>query len=184
MAAPCRRPEGWTTGRSQASTRGLTASRVSGPQHDADLVRQVRLANAASHLVSKGTRHCRRGSRTLRSAIPDLELIHPGVSDLNRETPFGNSTRILSVVVAHLHCAENEGAPGRTASIDHRLSARELLPALVRDERLSARRSAIRGLVRRQLGSTPGPSVCRPHASICGCRQGQPRARQCECRRQ
>jgi hypothetical protein len=40
------------------------------------------------------------------SAIPDLELIHPGVSDLNRETPFGNSTRILSVVVAHLHCAE------------------------------------------------------------------------------
>ena len=39
------------------------------------------------------------------SAIPDLELIHPGVSDLNRETPFGNSTRILSVVVAHLHCA-------------------------------------------------------------------------------
>ena len=41
------------------------------------------------------------------SAIPDLELIHPGVSDLNRETPFGNSTRILSVVVAHLHCAES-----------------------------------------------------------------------------
>ena len=40
------------------------------------------------------------------SAIPDLELIHPGVSDLNRETPFGNSTRILSVVVAHLHCAD------------------------------------------------------------------------------
>ncbi len=39
------------------------------------------------------------------SAIPDLKLIHPGVSDLNRETPFGNSTRILSVVVAHLHCA-------------------------------------------------------------------------------
>ena len=39
------------------------------------------------------------------SAIPDLELIHPGVSDLNRETPFGNSTRILSVVVAHLRCA-------------------------------------------------------------------------------
>ena len=34
------------------------------------------------------------------SAIPDLEPIHPGVSDLNRETPFGNSTRILSVVVA------------------------------------------------------------------------------------
>jgi hypothetical protein len=65
------------------------------------------------------------------SAIPDLEPIHPGVSDLNRETPFGNSTRILSVVVAHLHCAENEGAPERAASIDHRLSARELLPALV-----------------------------------------------------
>jgi hypothetical protein len=40
------------------------------------------------------------------SAIPDLELIHPGVSDLNRETPFGNSTRILSGVVAHLHCAD------------------------------------------------------------------------------
>jgi hypothetical protein len=39
------------------------------------------------------------------SAIPDRELIHPGVSDLNRETPFGNSTRILSIVVAHLHCA-------------------------------------------------------------------------------
>jgi hypothetical protein len=44
------------------------------------------------------------------SAIPDLELIHPGVSDLNRETPFGNSTRILSVVVAHLHCAEPRAA--------------------------------------------------------------------------
>jgi hypothetical protein len=43
------------------------------------------------------------------SAIPDLELIHPGVSDLNRETPFGNSTRILSVVVAHLHCARKAG---------------------------------------------------------------------------
>src|ERR1035437_7445813 len=45
------------------------------------------------------------------SAIPDLELIHPGVSDLNRETPFGNSTRILSVVVAHLHCAERRARP-------------------------------------------------------------------------
>src|SRR5271157_454037 len=45
------------------------------------------------------------------SAIPDLELIHPGVSDLNRETPFGNSTRILSVVVAHLHCAVSNDAP-------------------------------------------------------------------------
>jgi hypothetical protein len=39
------------------------------------------------------------------SAIPDVELIHPGVSDLGRETPFGDSTGILSVVVAHLHCA-------------------------------------------------------------------------------
>jgi hypothetical protein len=47
------------------------------------------------------------------SAIPDLELIHPGVSDLNRETPFGNSTRILSVVVAHLHCAELGSAAAR-----------------------------------------------------------------------
>jgi hypothetical protein len=42
------------------------------------------------------------------TAIPDLELIHPGVRDLNRETPFGNSTRILSVVVAHLHCADRK----------------------------------------------------------------------------
>jgi hypothetical protein len=48
------------------------------------------------------------------SAIPDLELIHPGVSDLNRETPFGNSTRILSVVVAHLHCAESDYLPRET----------------------------------------------------------------------
>jgi len=45
------------------------------------------------------------------SAIPDLDLIHPGVSDLNRETPFGNSTRILSVVVAHLHCADRASHP-------------------------------------------------------------------------
>lgn len=45
-------------------------------------------------------------------AIPDLELIHPGVSDLDRETPFGNSTRILSVVVAHLHCAASATAAG------------------------------------------------------------------------
>jgi len=36
------------------------------------------------------------------SAIPDVELIHPGVSDLDRETPFGNSTGILGVVGAHL----------------------------------------------------------------------------------
>jgi hypothetical protein len=42
-------------------------------------------------------------------AIPDLELIHPGVSDLNRETPFGNSTR--SVVVAHLHCRQLGSLP-------------------------------------------------------------------------
>jgi hypothetical protein len=40
------------------------------------------------------------------SAIPDLEPIHPGVSDLNRETPFGNSARILSVIVAHLYWAQ------------------------------------------------------------------------------
>ena len=54
------------------------------------------------------------------SAIPDLELIHPGVSDLNRETPFGNSTRILSVVVAHLHCAANahDARGRRRAEID------------------------------------------------------------------
>ena len=50
------------------------------------------------------------------SAIPDLELIHPGVSDLNRETPFGNSTRILSVVVAHLHCAGRASLPPFHAS--------------------------------------------------------------------
>ena len=49
------------------------------------------------------------------SAIPDLELIHPGVSDLNRETPFGNSTRILSVVVAHLHCADTRALAFRLA---------------------------------------------------------------------
>jgi hypothetical protein len=34
-----------------------------------------------------------------------VELIHPGVSDLDRETPFGNSTGILGVVVAQLLCA-------------------------------------------------------------------------------
>jgi hypothetical protein len=56
------------------------------------------------------------------SAIPDLELIHPGVSDLNRETPFGNSTRILSVVVAHLHCAET-----RTSAVAR--SGRRPVPA-------------------------------------------------------
>ena len=44
------------------------------------------------------------------SAIPDLELIHPGVSDLNRETPFGNSTGILGIVCTHLLCADT-GAP-------------------------------------------------------------------------
>ena len=41
------------------------------------------------------------------SAIPDVELIHPGVSNLDRETPSGNNTGILGVVVAHLLiCAE------------------------------------------------------------------------------
>ena len=45
-----------------------------------------------------------RGRST--SAIPDLEPIHPGVSDLNRETPFGNNTRILSVVVASKDCCK------------------------------------------------------------------------------
>ena len=44
------------------------------------------------------------------SAIPDVELIHPGVSDLDRETPFGNSTGILGVVGAHLLRAETEHA--------------------------------------------------------------------------
>ena len=53
------------------------------------------------------------------SAIPDLEPIHPGVSDLNRETPFGNSTRILSVVVAHLHCADTR-ARGWIATVAKR----------------------------------------------------------------
>lgn len=58
------------------------------------------------------------------SAIPDLELIHPGVSDLNRETPFANSTRILSVVVAHLHCADGrEGHTVWAASVTRRLAA-------------------------------------------------------------
>ena len=54
------------------------------------------------------------------SAIPDLELIHPRVSDLNRQTPFGNSTRILSVVVAHLHCA------GSASAADDRFIARHV----------------------------------------------------------
>jgi hypothetical protein len=36
------------------------------------------------------------------STIPDVELIHPGISDLDRETPSGNSTGTLGVVGAHL----------------------------------------------------------------------------------
>ncbi len=63
------------------------------------------------------------------SAIPDLELIHPGVSDLNRETPFGNSTRILSVVVAHLHCAERRFWLGCVASASGSELAATLVPA-------------------------------------------------------
>src|ERR1019366_1498474 len=64
------------------------------------------------------------------SANPDLELIHPGVSDLNRETPFGNSTRILSVVVAHLHCAasrdKRNGSPGLECLCRRRLGREPL----------------------------------------------------------
>jgi hypothetical protein len=41
------------------------------------------------------------------SAIPDLEPIHPGVSDLNRETPVWQQH--AHVVVAHLHCADSRG---------------------------------------------------------------------------
>jgi hypothetical protein len=68
------------------------------------------------------------------SAIPDLELIHPGVRDLNRETPFGNSTRILSVVVAHLHCAESSYPAGDRFCVVGRLGAHDRIgdQALVR----------------------------------------------------
>jgi hypothetical protein len=59
--------------------------------------------------------------RRSTSAIPDLEPIHPGVSDLNRETPFGNSTRILSVVV---------GAPALRGKQQRHL-AREVLTSLL-----------------------------------------------------
>src|ERR1019366_6848486 len=68
------------------------------------------------------------------SAIPDLELIHPGVSDLDRETPFGNSTRILSVVVAHLHCAASStrGSPvTETRFHEFAWRPRHLAPALL-----------------------------------------------------
>jgi hypothetical protein len=85
----------------------LTASRVSGPQHDADLVRQIRSPTPRHTSFRKERAIVGAARGRSASAIPDLELIHPGVSDLNRETPFGNSTRILSVVVAHLHCAES-----------------------------------------------------------------------------
>jgi hypothetical protein len=49
------------------------------------------------------------------SEIPDMELIHPGVSDLDRETPFGNSTGILGVVGAHLLRAASANADGAAA---------------------------------------------------------------------
>jgi hypothetical protein len=65
------------------------------------------------------------------SAIPDLELIHPGVRDLNRETPFGNSTRILSVVVAHLHCAESSCFAASAASATQWQSTRPWTPTRV-----------------------------------------------------
>jgi hypothetical protein len=79
----------------------LTASRigtrVSGPHHDADLVREVRLAKAASHLVRKGRAIVGAVQGGSGSAIPDVEPIHPGVNDLDRDAPFGNSTGILGV---------------------------------------------------------------------------------------
>jgi hypothetical protein len=52
------------------------------------------------------------------SAIPDVELIHPSVSNLDRETPSGNSTGILGVVGARLLCAvmTTVGRPRSTAA--------------------------------------------------------------------
>jgi len=92
----------------------LTASRISGPHHDADLVREVGLAKARHTSFRKGRAIVGAAQGGSGSAIPDVKLIHPGVSDLDRETPFGNSTGILSVVVAHLHCAESRSPkPGR-----------------------------------------------------------------------
>jgi hypothetical protein len=102
------------------------------------------------------------------SAIPDLELIHPGVSDLNRETPFGNSTRILSVVVAHLHCAASStrGSPvTETRFYEFAWRPRHLAPALLgaqlRCLALGVERRAPRQ-VRGGLAATPiARCICR-----------------------
>jgi hypothetical protein len=59
-------------------------------------------------------------------------------------TPFGNSTRILSVVVAHLHCAESERLVGvlvaRTRAPLARFSDRNFSPAPLRRDQPAARR--------------------------------------------
>lgn len=90
----------------------MTASRVSGPQHDADLLRHRYVSPTPRHTSLRKERAIVGAARgRSASAIPDLEPIHPGVSDLNRKTPFGNSTRILSVGVAHLHCADKTSPP-------------------------------------------------------------------------
>jgi hypothetical protein len=168
--------------------RDRRTTRIS-PTRPSRPTRKPRRNPPAHHRIRRQAPWRRRAtSEHRRSSLPPRRnqrrthrtTIHELTADRKRYLSASRTRRDTNPPAA----AENEGAPGRAASIDHRLSARELLPALVRDQRLSARRSAIRALVPRQLGSTPGPSVCWPHASICGCRRGQPRARRCECRRQ
>jgi hypothetical protein len=103
----------------------LTASRVSGPHHDADLVREVRLAKAASHSSREGRVIVGAAQGGYGSAIPDVEPIHPGVSDLNRETLSGNSTGILGVVVTHPLAAESSHPPASAFVLSNRLGAHE-----------------------------------------------------------
>ena len=69
------------------------------------------------------------------SAIPDLELIHPGVSDLNRETPFGQATARASSASSSRTC---------TARIRGRLRSASRGPAAC-DARLANRRCATTG---------------------------------------
>ena len=123
------------------------------------------------------TRHPHNAALRMSSAPADAR--QPDAERLRR-IPTAKETTVSphrqTVLWASSHRvaqrAETEGAPGTAAPIDHRLSARELLPVLGRDERPSARRSANRAPVHRPRGSTPGPSVGRPHALTCGCRRG------------
>jgi len=80
------------------------------------------------------------------TAIPDLELIHPGVRDLNRETPFGTRMRV----------------PPRDGPTNPLLANLEHLGVV-------AVRSSVATGVRPWFRAEGGPGACKIPASSDGC---------------